>query len=81
MTIDREKVAGSGIVVVTSRLAGEKREFEVEPDSDPEVCPVLNDIEHEDQLVAKMAGTGYKLTFVAGGSRADEERRFYFRRI
>lgn len=80
MTIDRERVLGSGVVVVASHPRGDRRDFRIEPDSDPELAPALDGLEHEEQLVAKMTEHGFRLTFVAGGSRTEEVRRFYFRK-
>jgi hypothetical protein len=71
-----------GVVVVASRqLDEERRVFALDPISDPEIHVALDDLEHEDQLIGKMTGLGWRLTFVGGGSRTDEPRRFYFRRI
>ncbi|MFO7589123.1 MAG: hypothetical protein R6X22_13830 [Gemmatimonadota bacterium] len=71
-----------GVYVVLSRPVGEAgREFVRDPVSDPEIHVALDDLEHEDQLVGKLTGMGWRLTFVGGGSRTDETRRFYFRRI
>lgn len=80
MTMDREKLVGSGVIVVTSRPSGDRREFEVAADSDPDIAPALEGLAHEEELVGRMAGLGFNLTFVGGGSRTDEVRRFYFRR-
>ena len=75
----------SGVVIVVSRPSPEDEEegrrFEADPSSDPDVSLLLDDLRHEDQLVGKMTGMGWKLTMVGGGSRHDEVRRFYFRRI
>ncbi len=70
-----------GVVVVASRQQDERRVFALDPISDPEIHVALDDLEHEDQLIGKMTGMGWRLTFVGGGSRTDEPRRFYFRRI
>jgi len=70
-----------GVVVVASRHEEERRVFALDPISDPEIRVSLDDLEHEDQLVGRMTGMGWRLTFVGGGSRTDETRRFYFRRI
>ena len=70
-----------GVVVVASRQQEDRRVFALDPISDPEIHVSLEDLEHEDQLIGKMTGMGWRLTFVGGGSRTDETRRFYFRRI
>jgi len=70
-----------GVVVVASRQEEDRRAFALDPISDPEIHVALDDLEHEDQLIGKMTGLGWRLTFVGGGSRTDEPRRFYFRRI
>lgn len=70
-----------GVVVVASRQQEDRRVFALDPISDPEIHVSLEDLEHEDQLIGKMTGMGWRLTFVGGGSRTDEPRRFYFRRI
>jgi hypothetical protein len=75
-----DDMTGPEIIVVASRPAGEKREFALEPDSAPDIFPPLQELEHENELIERMTELGYRLTFVAGGSRPDESRRFYFRR-
>jgi hypothetical protein len=74
----------TGVVVIVSRPApgdGEGRRFAPDPSSDPAVVLSLEELRHEEQLVGMMTGMGWKLTMVGGGSRGDEVRRFYFRRI
>ena len=68
---------GHDVVVVSSRPAeAGRRRFELESG---EKVSLPDDLTHESELIAHMAGAGYRLAMVGGGSRPDELRRFYFR--
>ncbi len=69
------------VVVVTSRLeAGGERSFRLEAGEEAGPPALPEDLRNERELVELMRESGFQLTMVAGGSRPDEVRRFYFRR-
>lgn len=70
------------VVVVASRPAesgGRRFAFDGEEPEDLSGLPELEELAHENDLVAAMKERGYRLTMVGGGAGGDELRRFYFR--
>ncbi len=79
--MDQPRPNQKGVLVVTSRSAGQyRRVFTIEASDDLVVPDLPSDLEQEKDLVELMGKRGLRLTMVGGGSRSDETRRFYFRR-
>ena len=69
-------------LVVSSEPGGEVgRLFAVESPRRHDAPQLPADLATEAELVKAMEGMGYRLNMVGGGSRIDEVRRFYFRKI
>lgn len=69
------------VVIFSSRPAEEDgREFTLDADPAGDVDFSADDLAHEDDLVEEMTDRGFQLTMVGGGSRAEDVRRFYFRK-
>jgi hypothetical protein len=70
------------VLVVSSEPSGEVgRAFTVESPHPPGTPPIPADLATEAELVKAMESLGYRLNMVGGGSRIDEVRRFYFRKV
>lgn len=57
------------------------RVFTVESPHPPDAPQLPSDLATEAELVKAMEEVGYRLNMVGGGSRIDEVRRFYFRKV
>jgi hypothetical protein len=70
------------VLVVSSEPSGEVgRVFTVESPHPPDAPQLPSDLATEADLVRAMEALGYRLNMVGGGSRIDEVRRFYFRKL
>jgi hypothetical protein len=70
------------VIVVSSEPRGEAgRVFTVLPPEPSDAPELPADLVTEAELVKAMETLGYQLNMVGGGSRIDEVRRFYFRKV
>jgi hypothetical protein len=70
------------ILVVSSEPGGETHRLFTVVAPKPLDAPQLpSELTTEAELVKAMEGLGYRLGMIGGGSRIDEIRRFYFRKI
>jgi len=70
------------VLVVSSEPSGEAgRVFTVESPHPYDASQLPLVVVTEAELVKAMEALGYRLNMVGGGSRIDEVRRFYFRKV
>ena len=70
------------VLVVSSEPSGEAgRVFAIESPHPYDAPQLPADLATEAELVQAMEEMGYRLNMVGGGSRIDEVRRFYFRKV
>ena len=73
---------GVSVLVVSSEPSCEAgRDFRVESPEPSDAPELPAHLASEAELVKAMESQGYRLNMVGGGSRIDEVRRFYFRKL
>jgi hypothetical protein len=77
-----EKEDDEDILVVSSEPGGKAhRLFTLVSPEPPDAPQLPAELKTEAELVKAMEGFGYRLGMIGGGSRIDEIRRFYFRKL